>query len=373
MVILMKRILRSTLLRTTCWMIPLVAGTFVFLFSLQSRKKVILPNTVYKGLAFDDRADQGNSVIQQIESDSSGIKVTMQLKEGFSHPYAGVIFHLGADSQFLDLSAYDYLCMEIRGSTPLELSVHLRSFVKGFTDPEDIMTYRFMVKEIHSSDSGKFFRIPLQAFSTPQWWYSRHRIESDSLPKQSLGEVVDLVIQSGTATPLNQKISLELDYIGFEKNVMSRLIWWLSLSGGYIMFSFIGTFILRHRKRKQIKPLVSYEQLVVESYTDEDAKRIVSFIARSYSNPDLDVAEVGREVGLSQSKVSNVFKTALSCSFRQYLNTIRITEAKRLLRSTDRQVADISRKVGYNNVAHFNRIFKSSEGVTPNQYRKAAD
>ncbi|MFP4164431.1 MAG: helix-turn-helix domain-containing protein [Chitinispirillaceae bacterium] len=343
------------------------------MLSAQNRKQVVLPGTVYRGLTFDDRGDEGNSIIQEIENDSSGIKVAMQLKEGFSHPYAGLIFHLGADSQFLDLSAYDYLCMKIRGSTPLELSVHLRSFVEEFTNPEDIMTYRFLVKEIHSADSVKFFRIPLHSFSTPQWWYSRHRVESDSFPKESFNQVVDLVIQSATATPLNKKIGLELDYIGFEKDVLSRLIWWLSFSGGYLLLSFSGILIFRNSRKKQLRPVVSYEQLEVESYTDEDARRIVSFIARSYSNPDLDVAEVGREVGLSQAKVSSVFKTALSCSFRQYLNTIRITEAKRLLRATDRQVADISRKVGYNNVAHFNRIFKSSEGVTPNQYRKKAN
>ncbi|MFW6254076.1 MAG: helix-turn-helix transcriptional regulator [Chitinivibrionales bacterium] len=364
---------RSTLLRLTLWMIPLIAGAAIFVFSIQNAKQVILPGTAYEGSLFDDGADDGNSVIREIENDSSGIKVTMRLKEGFIHPYAGVIFHLGSDSQFLDLSAYDYLSMTIKGSTPLELSIHLRSYVEKFTSPDDIMTYRFLVKEIHSTDSIRFFRLPLHSFSTPQWWYSRHRVESDSFPRESFNQVTDLVIQSATSTPLNQTIELELDYIGFEKDVPGRLIWWLSLTGSYLLLSFVGMNVLGIRRKKPAIPVVSYEQLQVESYTDEDAKRIVSFIARSYSSPDLDITRVGREVGLSPAKVSSVFKTALSVSFRQYLNTIRLTEAKRLLRSTDRQVADIAGKVGYNSVVHFNRIFKATEGITPNQYRKNAN
>lgn len=165
---------------------------------------------------------------------------------------------------------------------------------------------------------------------------------------------------------------MKIEYVGFEKNFSIRLIW-LSL----FIFSYLITILFvrmvitkRRRKTSLQKLIVSYEPLEVENYSDEDTKRIVSFIAKNYSNPDLDVAGVGREVGLSQTKISVVLKTSMECSFKQCLNNIRITEAKRLLRTSDRQIADISRKVGYNNVAHFNRIFKAVEGLTPNQYRK---
>ena len=57
-------------------------------------------------------------------------------------------------------------------------------------------------------------------------------------------------------------------------------------------------------------------------------------------------------------------------TFKQYLNKIRLSEAKRLLKETDRQIADIAYHVGYKNVTHFHRIFKQNEKISPNEYRK---
>ena len=57
-------------------------------------------------------------------------------------------------------------------------------------------------------------------------------------------------------------------------------------------------------------------------------------------------------------------------TFKQYLNIIRITEAKRLLRETDNQITSCAYNVGYNNIPHFNRTFKQLEGISPKEYRK---
>jgi len=40
---------------------------------------------------------------------------------------------------------------------------------------------------------------------------------------------------------------------------------------------------------------------------------------------------------------------------------------------TDRYVSDIAYAVGYNSVPHFNRIFKSRFGNSPNEFRKSKD
>ena len=44
--------------------------------------------------------------------------------------------------------------------------------------------------------------------------------------------------------------------------------------------------------------------------------------------------------------------------------------AKEYLKNTEENVADISKKVGYEDTQYFFRVFKKSEGITPLMYRK---
>jgi len=65
-----------------------------------------------------------------------------------------------------------------------------------------------------------------------------------------------------------------------------------------------------------------------------------------------------------------ILKKVSGLPFKQYLNRLRLEEAKRLLTQTDLQVSDIAYKVGYGNISHFNRVFKDHLGISPNDFRK---
>jgi YesN/AraC family two-component response regulator len=69
--------------------------------------------------------------------------------------------------------------------------------------------------------------------------------------------------------------------------------------------------------------------------------------------------------------LSRFFKEATGFTFVEYLNSVRIKEAKRLLERSSMKVKLISRKVGFGSVTHFGRVFKLVTGHTPLYYRKA--
>jgi two-component system response regulator YesN len=54
----------------------------------------------------------------------------------------------------------------------------------------------------------------------------------------------------------------------------------------------------------------------------------------------------------------------------KYLTSLRIEEAKRLLRNTDLSIVAIAEKVGYPNVTNFYRHFQRLQGTTPAAYRQ---
>ena len=64
------------------------------------------------------------------------------------------------------------------------------------------------------------------------------------------------------------------------------------------------------------------------------------------------------------------FKSATGASLIEYIQNLRVEEAKRLLESDLTPVDDISNSVGYEDPAFFRRLFKRSTGLTPSQYRR---
>lgn len=54
----------------------------------------------------------------------------------------------------------------------------------------------------------------------------------------------------------------------------------------------------------------------------------------------------------------------------EFINTVRINRAKEMMMHEDLTLAEITYKVGYNDSAYFNRIFKKTTGMTPGDFRK---
>ncbi|MBS1567470.1 MAG: helix-turn-helix transcriptional regulator, partial [Bacteroidetes bacterium] len=64
------------------------------------------------------------------------------------------------------------------------------------------------------------------------------------------------------------------------------------------------------------------------------------------------------------------FKTRTRKTYINFLNEIRINNACRLLSASEEPVTGICFASGFNNLSHFNRLFKKNNGMTPLEYRK---
>ncbi len=67
---------------------------------------------------------------------------------------------------------------------------------------------------------------------------------------------------------------------------------------------------------------------------------------------------------------SKLFYRETGEKFSDYLTRIRIENAKKLLKTTDKTVQEISMEVGFNDAGYFSRRFKAFEGITPGNYRR---
>ena len=96
--------------------------------------------------------------------------------------------------------------------------------------------------------------------------------------------------------------------------------------------------------------------------------RAMEYIHINYRK-DIDVNTLAQHVGISYSQLRRVFISELNVNVVNYINNLRIEEAKGLLCQTDMNILDIALGLGYNNDQSFNRYFKKFEGITPGEYR----
>jgi AraC-like DNA-binding protein len=79
--------------------------------------------------------------------------------------------------------------------------------------------------------------------------------------------------------------------------------------------------------------------------------------------------EAAQRTGMSVQSFCRNFRKRTGMSFVEYLHSVRINNAKKLLQQSKLYVDDISYECGFNTVSFFNRKFKESTGMTPRQYR----
>jgi AraC-like DNA-binding protein len=93
----------------------------------------------------------------------------------------------------------------------------------------------------------------------------------------------------------------------------------------------------------------------------------LTFARTHYAEP-LTVDDLARQVALSSSAFSRLFREVTGRTPYQFLKEYRLDRARELLLDGRSSVAEVSRHVGYANVSHFIREFRARYGVTPGAF-----
>ncbi len=99
-------------------------------------------------------------------------------------------------------------------------------------------------------------------------------------------------------------------------------------------------------------------------------QRVLTYCQEHYRE-NVSVTSVARALNIAEGYITKIFSARLGCSFRKYINRLRITEVKKLLRSSDKTIVDIMLECGFNNQSSFNRVFYEEIGITPREYRQS--
>ncbi|MGI6570579.1 MAG: AraC family transcriptional regulator [Caldicoprobacterales bacterium] len=97
---------------------------------------------------------------------------------------------------------------------------------------------------------------------------------------------------------------------------------------------------------------------------------IMNYLQTHYSR-GFDLNELALKCFFSKNYLCKIFKEITGITITEYMQTLRITEASKLLETTDKKITDIAMEVGFSDYKSFNSVFKRIKGITASQYRNS--
>ena len=107
----------------------------------------------------------------------------------------------------------------------------------------------------------------------------------------------------------------------------------------------------------------------IKNSKDERINSIINYIQENYLTVTLD--DLSQQFYLSKPYLSKYIKEKSGMTFGENVKRIRLNKASTLLRNGNMKVEKVAEAAGYQNVEHFNRLFKKKYGMTPVQYRSS--
>ena len=119
----------------------------------------------------------------------------------------------------------------------------------------------------------------------------------------------------------------------------------------------------RDIKTDNFNPILTKSEL---SRITESGDYIIDNITEKIS-----VVTLSRHLRISPKKIQAGIRFLYGCSANEYMNKLRLEQAKELMYSTDNTISEICYSVGYQSRSYFSKIFSANYGMLPNVYRKS--
>ncbi|MBG0918568.1 response regulator [Exiguobacterium sp. SRB7LM] len=108
---------------------------------------------------------------------------------------------------------------------------------------------------------------------------------------------------------------------------------------------------------------------VMTDSSEDPIAQIGTYIEQHFAE-ELSLQGMSERFYLSREYISRRFKQQYGVNLSEYVLTIRMNEAKRLLETSRQRIYEVAQAVGFSDDKYFRKVFKKQVGVTPNEFRE---
>lgn len=297
-------------------------------------------------LSISGETDSGRSeTIKICEHLKNSLEILNNYNFGIGRNYSGL--------EDLKLSYHEAVnAVEYAGSMAGGQVIHISDFQEGEKRREyPLKEKNSFLAAIRMGDRTKALD-QLQRLLTLLFRFSN---ETDELLKVRIYELLGTMVESAMAGGGDVDDLLELSEKLFNESAIIRsrtqLIEWLKNRTGEM----IDIVSRSHSNR--------YKNIV---------RKAKEYIDKHYAEA-ISVKDVADAVCISESYFKSVFKKSSGYSYSEYLTSVRIDQARKLLNTTEKSVMEIALDVGFQTPNSFSSLFKRETGLTPTQFKNSSD
>ena len=116
---------------------------------------------------------------------------------------------------------------------------------------------------------------------------------------------------------------------------------------------------------------LNFNQYANTNHADEEILQSQLWMQTHLASNPLSLQDLAKQFGMSPRNYNRRFLQATGQSPSQYLQSLRMNEARELLQNSNLTIGEISFRVGYIDASYFTTLFKRFNNVTPRQFRIA--
>lgn len=221
------------------------------------------------------------------------------------------------------------------------------------------------------------YTIYSEIYSAQQKWQASTTFlrKKDALEKNLYGPESYYTIINQVLDNHNKPIEIDTQNNGHmeNKNLSWILIVLLALSIFVIVWIYLKHNSVNKEEGNEISENKTYQIILEEEklFIDNKLKQLFED-EKIYLKSNLSLRVLSNEINCSEKKLSHYFNTVLETKFYTYLNTYRIKEAQKMLKSEQYKslsIEGISMECGYRSRSAFYKAFKEITGKTPKQFK----
>jgi YesN/AraC family two-component response regulator len=154
--------------------------------------------------------------------------------------------------------------------------------------------------------------------------------------------------------------SIQNIYEKMHREYVAMIPGYIELLRAYIIELLISVFRIFNSSNKLKDPIENSRNLIIE--------KAILYLKNNYTK-DIKLDDLSMMSFLSKNYFCKIFKDCTGLTVFEYAQNIRIEEACKLLKNTDKKVIEIAMSVGYKDLKFFNKVFKRYTAITPSEYR----
>lgn len=213
---------------------------------------------------------------------------------------------------------------------------------------------------INSGCFASTFILSFQCSSKGMKFFENRILKSKNREK----EIISKIINESRYTfidPLNIMNQLRLNKNNRIKYGAEQLI------QNYIVELLI--LLIRDNIREIDNKEILYQNSTKSSYSKNNFMNALNYIRENLYH-HLSLKIIAENLGYSISSLERIFKIYTHHGVMQYINILKLDDAKKMLSEDKLSISDISHKLNFSSIHYFSRLFKKYVGTSPSSYRR---